>query len=63
MNMNSNSILLHELIFNEASMSVGSFYSYFNNKEEILIQIFEEISNMSMEAASERSRISKNNIN
>lgn len=27
-------------ITNEASISVGSFYSYFSNKEEILIQIF-----------------------
>ncbi|RII34223.1 TetR/AcrR family transcriptional regulator [Clostridium chromiireducens] len=49
-------------ITNEASISVGSFYSYFSNKEEILIQIFEEISNMSMEAASESSKISKDNI-
>ncbi|MVX65562.1 TetR family transcriptional regulator [Clostridium chromiireducens] len=49
-------------ITNEASISVGSFYSYFSNKEEILIQIFEEISNMSMEAASKSSKISKDNI-
>lgn len=49
-------------ITNEASISVGSFYSYFSNKEEILIQIFDEISNMSMEAASESSKISKENI-
>lgn len=49
-------------ITNEASISVGSFYSYFSNKEEVLIQIFEEISNMSMEAASESSKISNDNI-
>jgi AcrR family transcriptional regulator len=42
-------------ITTEASISVGSFYSYFNNKEEILIQIFDEISNMSMKVASETS--------
>ncbi|WP_017210346.1 TetR/AcrR family transcriptional regulator [Clostridium beijerinckii] len=49
-------------ITNEASISVGSFYSYFNNKEEILIQIFDEISNMSMKAASESSKALKDNV-
>jgi AcrR family transcriptional regulator len=49
-------------ITNEASISVGSFYSYFNNKEEILIQIFDEISNMSMKAASESSKAIKDNV-
>ena len=49
-------------ITNEASISVGSFYSYFNNKEEILLQIFDEISNMSMNAASESSKALKDNV-
>ncbi len=49
-------------ITNEASISVGSFYSYFNNKEEILLQIFDEISNMSMNAASESSNALKDNV-
>lgn len=49
-------------ITNEASISVGSFYSYFNNKEEILIQIFDEISNMSMKAALESSNALKDNV-
>ncbi|OOM73407.1 TetR/AcrR family transcriptional regulator [Clostridium sp. BL-8] len=49
-------------ITNEAFISVGSFYSYFNNKEEILLQIFDEISNMSMNAASESSNALKDNV-
>ncbi len=49
-------------ITNEASISVGSFYSYFNNKEEILLQIFDEISNMSMNVASESSNTLKDNV-
>ncbi|EHI98971.1 transcriptional regulator, TetR family [Clostridium sp. DL-VIII] len=49
-------------ITNEASISVGSFYSYFNNKEEILLQIFDEISNMSMNAALESSNALKDNV-
>lgn len=39
-------------ITDEASVSVGSFYSYFNNKEEVLVQIYEEISDMSLKIAS-----------
>lgn len=40
-------------ITDEASVSVGSFYSYFNNKEEVLNQIFEEIFDMSLKIASD----------
>ncbi|NMS91614.1 TetR/AcrR family transcriptional regulator [Clostridioides difficile] len=39
-------------ITDEASVSVGSFYSYFNNKEEILEQIYEDILDMSLRIAS-----------
>ncbi|NMM61703.1 TetR/AcrR family transcriptional regulator [Clostridium sp. P21] len=39
-------------ITDEASVAVGTFYTYFNNKEEVLEQIYEEISNMSLQAAS-----------
>jgi AcrR family transcriptional regulator len=40
-------------ITDEAAVSVGSFYSYFNNKEEVLEQIYKEISNISLRIASE----------
>lgn len=49
-------------ITNEASVSVGSFYSYFSNKEEVLAQIFEEISDMALKAASDVSKIAKGNV-
>ncbi|WP_446899205.1 TetR/AcrR family transcriptional regulator [Clostridium sp. LBM24168] len=49
-------------ITNEASVSVGSFYSYFNNKEEVLAQIYEEISDMSLKAASDASMTVKDNV-
>ncbi|WP_250675516.1 TetR/AcrR family transcriptional regulator (plasmid) [Paraclostridium ghonii] len=49
-------------ITNEASVSVGSFYSYFNNKEEILEQIYEEISDMSLKAASAASMSVKDSV-
>lgn len=39
-------------ITDEATVSVGSFYSYFNNKEEVLEQIYEEIFHMSLKIAS-----------
>lgn len=39
-------------ITDEASVSVGSFYSYFDNKEDILEQIYEEILDMSLKLAS-----------
>lgn len=39
-------------ITNEASISVGSFYSFFHNKEEVLTQIFDEIKNLSQCQAS-----------
>ncbi|HEY5587942.1 MAG TPA: TetR/AcrR family transcriptional regulator [Candidatus Paceibacterota bacterium] len=39
-------------ITDEASVAVGTFYSYFNNKEEVLDQIYEEISDMSLKIAS-----------
>lgn len=42
-------------ITDEASVAVGTFYTYFNNKEEVLEQIYEEISNMSLQAASHAS--------
>lgn len=35
-------------ITDEASVAVGTFYNYFNNKEEVLEQIYEEISNISL---------------
>lgn len=35
-------------ITDEASVAVGSFYAYFNNKEEVLEQIYEEIFDMSL---------------
>jgi AcrR family transcriptional regulator len=38
-------------ITDEASVAVGTFYTYFNNKEEVLEQIYEEISNMSLRLA------------
>lgn len=40
-------------ITDEANVAVGTFYNYFNDKEEVLEQIYEEISNMSLKAASE----------
>lgn len=40
-------------ITDEAKVAVGTFYNYFNDKEEVLEQIYEEISNMSLKAASE----------
>lgn len=40
-------------ITDEANVAVGTFYNYFNDKEEILEQIYEEISNMSLRVASE----------
>lgn len=49
-------------ITNEASVSVGSFYSYFNNKEEVLAQIYEEISDMSLKAAFDASMSVKDSI-
>ncbi|HBJ1650080.1 TetR/AcrR family transcriptional regulator [Clostridium botulinum] len=49
-------------ITNEASVSVGSFYSYFNNKEDVLSQIYEEISDMSLKAASNASMTIKDNV-
>ena len=38
-------------ITDEASVSVGSFYSYFKNKEDIVEQLYGEISDMSIEIA------------
>ncbi|MBW6411522.1 TetR/AcrR family transcriptional regulator [Clostridium weizhouense] len=49
-------------ITSEASVSVGSFYSYFNNKEEVLAQIYQEISDMSLKAASDASMTVKDNV-
>jgi len=49
-------------ITDEASVSVGSFYSYFNNKEEVLAQIYEEISDMSLKAASDASMTVKDSV-
>ncbi|MBU3215668.1 TetR/AcrR family transcriptional regulator [Clostridium estertheticum] len=40
-------------ITDEASVAVGTFYSYFNNKEEVLEQIYDEISDMSLKIASD----------
>jgi len=40
-------------ITDEASVAVGSFYSYFNNKEEVLEQIYEEIFHMSLKISSD----------
>jgi AcrR family transcriptional regulator len=40
-------------ITDEAAVSVGTFYTYFNNKEEVLEQIYEEISYMSLKIASD----------
>ncbi|MTK10896.1 MAG: TetR/AcrR family transcriptional regulator, partial [Clostridiaceae bacterium] len=48
-------------ITDEASVAVGTFYTYFNNKEEVLEQIYEEISNMSLEAAYHASMNEKDN--
>lgn len=42
-------------ITDEASVAVGTFYTYFNNKEEVLEQIYEEISSMSLKIASDAS--------
>lgn len=49
-------------ITNEASISVGSFYSYFDNKEDVLAQIYEEISNMSLKIASDVSMDNNANV-
>lgn len=49
-------------ITDEASVAVGTFYTYFSNKEEVLEQIYEEISNMSLKAASDASMDEKDNI-
>lgn len=49
-------------ITDEANVSVGTFYNYFNDKEEILEQIYEEISNMSLRAASEVSMNEEDSI-
>ncbi|WP_252217175.1 TetR/AcrR family transcriptional regulator [Clostridium sp. VAP41] len=49
-------------ITNEASVSVGSFYSYFNNKEDVLSQIYEEISDMSLKAAFDASMTVKDDV-
>lgn len=40
-------------ITDEASVAVGTFYTYFNNKEEVLEQIYKEISYMSLKIASD----------
>lgn len=50
-------------ITDEASVAVGTFYTYFNNKEEVLEQIYEEISNMSVEIASNASKYESTNDN
>lgn len=49
-------------ITDEASVAVGTFYSYFNNKEEVLDQIYEEISDMSLSMASDVSMDSNDSI-
>lgn len=46
-------------ITDEASVAVGTFYTYFSNKEEVLEQIYEEISYMSLKNASEASMYEK----
>ena len=50
-------------ITDEASVAVGTFYTYFNNKEEVLEQIYEEISNMSVKIASNASRYESSDEN
>jgi AcrR family transcriptional regulator len=49
-------------ITNKASISVGSFYSYFNNKEEVLSQVYEEIFDMSLKIASDVSMDKKDSV-
>ena len=49
-------------ITDEASVAVGTFYSYFNNKEEILEQIYEEISDMSLKIASDVSMVANDSV-
>lgn len=49
-------------ITDEASMAVGSFYSYFENKEEVLAEIYQEIFNMSVKAASNVPRNSSDSV-
>ena len=38
-------------ITEEAKVSVGSFYSYFSNKEEVLLALYDEISDMHFQMA------------
>lgn len=45
-------------ITDEASVAVGTFYTYFDNKEDVLEQIYEEISQRSLEIV-EQSSIDK----
>lgn len=49
-------------ITDEASVAVGSFYSYFNNKEEVLEQIYEEIFQMSLKIDSDVSIDAKDSV-
>lgn len=43
-------------ITDEASVAVGTFYTYFQTKEELLIQIYEEILNISLGTADKSSK-------
>ena len=43
-------------ITDEASVAVGTFYTYFETKEELLIQIYEEILNISLNIADKSSK-------
>lgn len=49
-------------ITDEASVAVGTFYTYFENKEQVLVKIYEEISNMSLKIASNASMDKSDNI-
>ncbi|GAA0075814.1 hypothetical protein UT300005_01920 [Clostridium sp. CTA-5] len=49
-------------ITDEASVAVGTFYTYFNNKEEVLEQIYEDISYMSLKIASDVSMDENANV-
>jgi len=49
-------------ITDEASVSVGSFYSYFKNKEDIIEQLYDEISDMSLKIATDVSTNDCDNI-